>query len=80
LNAPLNAEVWDVLGHAFNAAIAVGLPPAIGMVPGKSFIASMYNVYCVKKEGSDGQKEAVKGVEVALVAPTKEEKKATIVQ
>lgn len=79
-HAPLNAEVWDVLGHAFNAASAVGLPPAIGMVPGKSFIASMYNVYCAKKEGTDGQEEGVKGVEVALVAPTEEEKKATFVQ
>ena len=34
-HAPLEAEVWDLLGHALKAARAVGLPPATAGAPGK---------------------------------------------
>lgn len=49
-NAPLEAEVWDVLGHSLNAARAVGLPPATAAVPGKQLVAALFAVFCAQRE------------------------------
>jgi hypothetical protein len=63
-NAPLEAEVWDVLGHAFRSGRGVGLPPATAAAPGKALITSMYTIYCEQKEKEEEEQRVVSaGVE-----------------
>ena len=50
-NAPLDAQIWDVLGLTLKACRAMGLPPALAGVPGKSLVAKLYAQY-VEEKGS----------------------------
>ena len=44
-HAPVDAEVWDVIGHTMFAARNVGLPPAVNNAPGKQLVAALFTVY-----------------------------------
>ena len=45
-HAPLDAQVWDLLGHTLKASRAAGIPPAIGGVPGKQLLSALYEIFC----------------------------------
>jgi hypothetical protein len=44
-HAPVDAEVWDVIGHTMFAARNVGLPPAVNNAPGKQLVAALFTIY-----------------------------------
>ena len=48
-HAPLDAQVWDILGHTLKACRAAGIPPAVGGVPGKQLLAALYAEFCEQR-------------------------------
>lgn len=72
--APVTAEIWDVLGHSFNAARAVGIPPAASTLPGKVFILRLYNVFCESKTKEEELDENEEKVELTVKQVKQEER------
>ena len=46
LHAPLDAQIWDVLGLTLKASRAASVPPAVGGLPGKQLLSALYAVFC----------------------------------
>ena len=75
MHAPLDAQIWDVLGHALKASRGAGIPPAVGGAPGKQLVVALYTVFCDERGPLAADSAAVEGDEAA-VAEAAAKKKA----
>ena len=70
--APIEAEIWDVLGLTLKTCRAMSLPPSVGSVAGKRLLTAIYEQYM-----------EVKGAAAVVETdqpPSDEDKKARLAQ